>query len=444
MIPDVIPDVVPDVVGWPEARRLALTRRSLPCGASLLHAPLPDGLVELRAVVPLARGGAAPDAVDRELLRLVLGRSARDVPAAGVAARAADAGGYLLAAVDRGAATLSLHCRPDAALEAAALLAELVAGAAPDPAVLASAGQALRAARAADDLDTAQLDRAVARAVLGAAHPAGTAVPHDVDALEPDLPERLSRALSAFLGPDGTSFLVVGGDPDLADRLELVLADRTAGFTGPVTSLVPRDAFVAGPTLLVEKPGSPQAVIGLAGPAPVDDPAFALAVVLLGGPATSRLSVRLRERRGYAYMAHTQVQRSRIGDIVSSRTLVPAASAAAAVNEVLYEHARAATVVPTDEQVATAARYLAGRVCLSMHAARGAADAVAEALAEGGAPDARAVMAAAVATVTDEQARRAALTHLAPSAMQLVVVADPEVVLPELEAYGSVTRVAAD
>lgn len=400
---------IPGPVGWPDAVRLTPHATQLSCGAELIVVPRAgSGLVEIRVVVPLDRSGRWATATQR------LGITTRVTLDADQAL--ADADWTVMAEPVNDCLVVSAHCLPDRLGAAVGILGELVRQS--DP----GSSEKLRAAVAGEVLrrqgdDVAQFEAAARWSGLGAHHPAADSLPADADPVE----------LDGLLGPTGSTVVLVGDvvPEDVADRVDAAFE----GWSGPeVTDPVPAHRGPTDGFVLVPRPGRVQAVVGLAGPVPGRDPAVTLATTIVGGPATSRLSVRLREQRGWAYWAQASLVHSRCGSYLIARAPVAAEVALAALEDIVAELTRLAEQTPTAIEVQTAARYAAGRVAIDLHTCRGTADALAADLAAGVDCDTRARAAAALREISPAEVQLAAERHLHPWHLQAIVVADPEVV----------------
>ena len=121
--------------------------------------------------------------------------------------------------------------------------------------------------------------------------------------------------------------LIVAGDTSLAEIRPLVEAAFAGWKPAPVPEIIaPRVALADKPVIyLVDKPGAPQSVIQAALIAPPrsegDEIARDALNTAFGGSFTSRLNMKLREEKGWAYGAH-----SRIGGGRGSRMFTAGAS----------------------------------------------------------------------------------------------------------------------
>ena len=236
--------------------------------------------------------------------------------------------------------------------------------------------------------------------------------------------------------------LIVAGDVDPTEVEQLAL-DHLGSWTG---SPAPRPDFETEPLTrerriwIVDRPGSVQSEIrvGHVGAARSTDDYFALSIanMVLGGTFTSRLNLNLRERNGFTYGVRSRFTfRSRPGPFHVS-TAVGNEVTAAAVREILAELEAFAGEGPTSDEVAAARDFAAGTFGLQLETAGQVATRVTQ-LVVYGLPeryyhDYRENM----RSVEVEAAAAAARRHVRPQEVQIVLVADADVVRPSLEALG--------
>jgi len=248
----------------------------------------------------------------------------------------------------------------------------------------------------------------------------------------------------------GNAFLVVTGDVS-PDRVKAG-AERAFGkWTGKVTVA----AAPAAPALpasrsvyIVDRPESVQSMIYYGNLAlPRSDAGYIpLTVVnqVLGGSASSRLFMDLREKRSLTYGAYSDfddfVQVAPFAATAAVRTEVTAEAIAA-----FTEHLDRIVKEPASEaELANAKRYLTDRFPLRIETAGKIAGLVAE-LREFNLPDDYwDHFRGAIEGVSAQAALEAAQRYIRPSQAALVVVGKAAAFKPALEAYGPVTVVDTD
>jgi len=196
-------------------------------------------------------------------------------------------------------------------------------------------------------------------------------------------PESVVAAADVFAR--GSVALVVVGDVEESSLI------YTLGPPGACPAdLARRARSVSARVLLLDKPGAGQvdlfAMAEAPAPATTERAAAEIAVRLLGGGATSRLSTRLREQDGLAYSANSAWNDSPHGSLVVSSAAVAPANAAAAAASFREEIAGLSTRPLSDADVAAAARGLLGRIAIDLSTPAGIADRVAATLVAGADP----------------------------------------------------------
>lgn len=431
----------PVVTTWPAAAIPDLGEGPVGAGPAVTVVSRDARLAEIRVVVPTVRVGHDVTPTERALLASCFGRRTARHDADGLRDAFAACGGAWRVESCPGHLLLSAYAVPERVEVALALIARmLVEPAYPaDDVESAARGLAaqLRARRAADD---AVLDDGLHR--LTFAETALAELPI-AEQLEQVTASRLHEVHAATVAGDGSSVIVVGEVDE--QRVHAQLDALRSECSGPAPA-VHGGAAAPGPGILVvDRPGSVQASIGMLGPAPVRGharfPALAAAIRIVGGTATSRVSTRLRERRGWAYFANVFYQHHPGRSTVVTRTAVSSEYAAAAVNECHYELARAATTLMSDQDLADATRGLAGRLAVEVHTPAGLADDLAALAIEGAPPDTNTALRDSLPDVTVDDVRQAAWRYLAPSRLSTLVVGPADQIAEPLAALGPVAVV---
>jgi len=163
--------------------------------------------------------------------------------------------------------------------------------------------------------------------------------------------------------PRGAALVLVGAlDPDAA-------VDEAAAAFGPWSSRGARAGLAPpGPhrpgAVVVDRPGSVQTTIRLAGPAVgrahPDYPKLVLANTILGGYFTSRLVENLRERRGYTYRVGSRIEHRLLSSELWVVADVATEVTGPALVEIGYELARMVAEKVTPAELDAARRYVQG------------------------------------------------------------------------------------
>jgi predicted Zn-dependent peptidase len=241
------------------------------------------------------------------------------------------------------------------------------------------------------------------------------------------------------------SLLVLVGDltPGRAlDQVERALAGWD--FDGAATQVPRVPPQPRGPLLLVDRPGAVQSNLRLGGAAPRrTDPTYPAGQVangVFGGYFSSRLTMNIREDKGYTYSPHSGIRHSRADSRVLTSADVATEVTAPALVEVLYELGRIASLAPGPEEVESTVQYLTGTLALATSTQAGLAETLADILSDGMGVDWLQEYPARLAAVTPDDVREAAARMLAPEALVKVVVGDAAVVGDSLAMRAVVER----
>lgn len=272
------------------------------------------------------------------------------------------------------------------------------------------------------------LDRDVLRAVHGellAALPATMIVGGDLGGIDV---ERIVGDLFGGLGADSGAASGAGGTAGQA-------ADEGEATVEPVRSAV-EGTFVR----LVDRPGSVQTEIrighmGLPRRVP-DFHAVQVMSAILGGLFNSRLNMKLREEKGYTYGAGAGFDMRRWAGPFSARTAVNSEVTAAAVTETLGELRRIRDERVTDAELDAARDFLVGVFPLRFETPGAVVGALSGIVVHGLPDDELTRYREAVAAVTPEQVRDAAVAHIHPDQLGIVLVGDASRIAGEVEAAG--------
>lgn len=286
-------------------------------------------------------------------------------------------------------------------------------------------------------------DRAFRRALYGSHPYARSSAPASV--------RSLARAdLVAFhrnrLRPSG-ALLVVAGDVNAADIQRQAARAFQAWQGAPPAAAAPAPPapLAKAELILVHRPGSVQSNI-LAGNLsfPPNDPRIYAATVInqvLGGGASSRLFMILREQKSWTYGAYARYARRRGIGFFEASTEVRTEVTDSALKELLHqlELVRSEPVGAAELDAAKGA--LTGRYPLSIEAADQVADAVATARLYGLAPDYVQTYRVKLGAVTAEQAQAAAAATIRPQNAVIVVVGDGAKIYERIKDIAPVTIV---
>jgi zinc protease len=228
----------------------------------------------------------------------------------------------------------------------------------------------------------------------------------------------------------GGALLVVAGDVTLAEARRLALR-AFQGWTGTATAVAPfrsPPAIAAAEVILVHRPGSVQSnlVVGNLTYLAADPRTYAATVVnqVLGGGASSRLFMKLREEKSWTYGAYSGYTRRKGIGSFSATTEVRTEVTDSALRELLSQLTRiGAEAVPPAELDASKGA-ITGSYPLSIESADQVAAAVANARLYGLPPDYVQTYRVRIGAVTAAQAQAVARATIRPRAAAIVIVGD--------------------
>ncbi len=250
----------------------------------------------------------------------------------------------------------------------------------------------------------------------------------------------------ARLRPTG-ALLVVAGDVTLAEVRALALKTFRGWMGAPPAAPVFRSPPVRTKTdlILVHRPGSVQSniMVGNLTFLPNDPRTYSAAVAnqVLGGGASSRLFLILREAKSWTYGAYSRYARHKGVGSFEARTEVRTEVTDSALRETLAQLRRIATEpVPTAELEA-AKGSLTGSFPLTIESADQVAGAVANARLYGLAPDFVQTYRVRIGAVTAPQVQSTAQATIRPDAAAIVVVGDGSKIYESLKGVATVSIV---
>ncbi len=246
------------------------------------------------------------------------------------------------------------------------------------------------------------------------------------------------------LAPNNGILILLGAIPSRAETLGLVKA-RFGAWAKRELPARPAPKFPAAKRTitLVDRPGSVQADIRV-GRLALDrtDPDYFplyLANVILGGGASSRMFMNIREKQGFAYDAHSSLQPRKNAGLftavtqVRNEVLEPALQAVQAELETLSKQP-----VPAAE-LADVKNYVSGNFVMGLETQGGVATQLANMKLLGLPDNYLETYTARVRAVEPSQIQVAAAKYLAPHTASIVVVGDAPKIGKTLEKLGKVT-----
>lgn len=250
----------------------------------------------------------------------------------------------------------------------------------------------------------------------------------------------------ARLRPSG-ALLVVAGDVTLAE-IRTLAARATAAWTGAPPAAQPSRAVptrTAAELILVHRPGSVQSniLVGNLTYYPNDPRVYAAAVVnqVVGGGASSRLFMTLREAKSWTYGAYSRYARRKGLGYFAANTEVRTEVTDSAVRELLVQLKRVTSEPIPAAELDAAKGSLTGAFPLTIESADQVAEAVAEARLYGLAPDFVQTYRVKLGAVTATQAQTTATATIRPAAAAIVIVGDGAKIFEKLKGIAPITIV---
>ncbi|HEX8558435.1 MAG TPA: pitrilysin family protein [Pyrinomonadaceae bacterium] len=281
---------------------------------------------------------------------------------------------------------------------------------------------------------------AVARVIFGQ-HPYAVVAssPESIEALSRDALIRQHRRL---LVPNNAVLFVVG-DVERAH----ILARVEELFAGWRPGEVSEPEFPAPPAraervaYLVDRPGSAQTNILVANTAITrTDPDYFPVLVMhtiLGGNASARLFMNLREEKGYTYGAYTQLDARRLAGSFRATTEVRGEVTGLSLKEIFYELQRIRDEDVSDKELHDAQTYLTGIFPIRLETQEGLVDQLVQIRMHGLPEDYLRTYRDNLQRVTKADVRRAAARCVTPDSAAVVVVGDRAQILEQVAPYAS-------
>jgi zinc protease len=263
--------------------------------------------------------------------------------------------------------------------------------------------------------------------------------PESLDALTR---ERLLAEHRTRFVPNNAVLLVVG---DV--RRERVLARVEELFGGWPRGDVLQPQFPAPPALegraayIVDRPGSAQTniIVANAGITRTHPDYFPVLVMhtILGGTASARLFMNLREEKGYTYGAYTQLDARRYAGSFRATTEVRTPVTGASLKEIFYELERIRAEDVSGKELADAKSYLTGIFPIRLETQEGLVEQFVQIKMHSLPPDYLATYRENIQRVTAAEVRRVADAYVTPDCAAIVVVGDAEQIREQVAPFAT-------
>lgn len=234
--------------------------------------------------------------------------------------------------------------------------------------------------------------------------------------------------------------------------IEKAIRDQLGAWReGPAPLELPPSPSTGGSVRLIDRPGAPQStlrvglrVIDAAQP---DFMALSVANTLLGGSLTSRITMNLREAKGWAYSPGSSLGTHYRQAVWAENADIKAASTGPALSEIFKEVATLRGEAPTEPELTAVKNYRNGVFVLSNATRGGLIGQLSFMNLQGLPADWLTTFVQRLYAVTPTQVTAAVQKHLDPQQMSVVIVGDMASVRPQLNAVdalrGSLPKASA-
>jgi predicted Zn-dependent peptidase len=236
----------------------------------------------------------------------------------------------------------------------------------------------------------------------------------------------------------------VAGKFDQA-ALEKAIRDKLGSWrAGPAPLELPPPPPAPPSTRLIDRPGAPQSTVRVGqrviDPTQPDFMALSVANTLLGGSLTSRITMNLREAKGWAYSPGSGLATHYHQAVWAENADVKAASTGPAIGEIFKEVSKLRGEPPTDPELTAIKNYRNGIFVLSNATRGGLIGQLAFVNLQGLPADWLSTFVQRLYAVTPAQVTAAVQRNLDPAKMSVVVLGDLATVRPQLESVEPIRK----
>ncbi len=437
------PRLVPEVAA-PAAMKVAAPKvRTLQNGLTVWAVRRPGiPLVQLRMVLPTGRVRVGPpDRARQRVLARTLLAGTRRHDQAELAAHLQGIGGGLAAGADAEDLSFSGSALSTNLVPLLETVREVLVEATFPANEVATEQRRLQEELAMAASQPSTMARLALTSRVFGSHPYGDPLPTAAEVAEVSR-RRLAAYMRNRAGPAGGCLILVGDVTAgrLLDAAEAALGGWSSG--SPAQRLAAPPPVSAGPIVLVDRPGSVQTSIRMAGSAlPRQHPdaaALALAVTIFGGSFSSRLNANLREDKGWTYSPTAGIEHLQEASLLTVSADVATETTAPSLVEIAYELGRMSTRPVTADELEAARRFRTGSTALSLQTQSGLANQLVVLASVGLDAAWLRGMPRRFAQVTVDDILRVSRLHLAPGRLVTILVGDASRIRSEVEALGPV------
>lgn len=273
--------------------------------------------------------------------------------------------------------------------------------------------------------------------------------PYSIIAPKPESIEKITRAQLLDFHKQhyvpNEAYLVVVGDFKSDEMKSLIEKDfgvwKAGAAAKPENPAMPHQS--GRKIYLVDRPESVQSRIKMGNISlKKTDPDFyplTVANQILGGAATARLFMNIREGKGYTYGAYSRIAPQRQPGLFSAEAEVRTDVTAPALQEFIYELERIRNLKPTDKELSNAKNYLVGAFQLGLETQSGLATRLLEGEIYGLPADYLEKYGDKILAVNADDVRHAARKYVDLDNLVVTVVGDAKKIKGELEFFAPVS-----
>jgi predicted Zn-dependent peptidase len=282
--------------------------------------------------------------------------------------------------------------------------------------------------------------RALAKAVFGD-HPYSV-ISGTQESIQKATAEDLRHDYLRRFRPDQAVLVAVGDfQPDkLMATIESLFGKWSAPNEPPVAAVEKPLRSVPHEIFYVERAGSVQTniLVGTLGPTrgTPDYASTQVANALYGGMFGSRLTLNIREDKGYTYSPYSALASRHHAAVLQTWAAVRNEVTGASLNEINYELNRMATTEPGLEEVSQAQRYLTGIRALELQSQAAVARELAQLWVFGLSPQELGAESARIQKVTTKDVAQVGTKYFPASRQTIVAVGEKKVIEEQLAPFG--------
>ena len=397
------------------------------------------------ALAVAVRGGSAADPSDRpgvsELLSWTIDLGTKSRSSKQIAQELQVAGGDLKIRVDSDIVEISTAVLSSNVPAALTVLSDILQNASfPDAEVELAKRNLSNSLRQREKDPTFLASSAITKVLFGE-HPYHVTSPTQ-ECIAATTAADLRKIFARRSRPDQT-VLVAVGDFQVDQMVRAVRATFGTWILPAELPLVASPHFSSLPEhaiFIVPRPGSVQTTLRLGTLGPLrsdsDYEAAEVANAILGGMASSRLVMNIREGKGYTYSPFSELTPFQAAGVLVTGADVRNETTGASLNEIEYELDRLATTSPTEEELLKAKRYLAGSAAVHLQARTAVAERLLTDWVDGLPPEEMRGYSNKVAGITAGEAQAAARKYFPAHHFAIVAVGDEGVIRDALTPLG--------